>query len=113
MSTRRGHRLDVVPDFLTAHQPEPDLKIWVAQLEAVGHLSEFLGVGIVALFDATVIRAAGNPEGRIDRLGVDISVEKIVEQRFELSAVLIGAWHALHDKANHPRPGGVARSTGH
>ncbi|MBX7432898.1 hypothetical protein JDV09_12385 [Mycobacterium sp. Y57] len=67
--------LDVVPDLLAAHQPEPDLQVGVAQPEPVGDAAKRLGVRVVVLLDAPVIGAAGNAEGVEQVLGVDLTVE--------------------------------------
>ncbi len=57
-------------------------------------LSQLLGVRIVGFLDAPVVRATGRAKGVVDGLGVDVAVEQVIEQGFELPAVLIGAWHA-------------------
>ena len=92
-SRRERCRFDVAPHLLTTHQAESDLQVGIAEREPVGDTPKFFGVWIVVFLDSPVIGTAGDAQRIVDVLGIDLSVEEVVEQRFELSAVLIGAGH--------------------
>ena len=70
-----------IPLLLATHEAEADLQVGVAEVESIRHQAHLLGIRIVRFLDSAVIGAAGGTEGVVDRLGVDVTVEEVVQQR--------------------------------
>ena len=88
--TRIRGGLDVAPHLLLGHQTEPDLQVGVAQTEPICHSAKLFRVRIVDFLDAPVVRAARCPERVVDFLRLDVAVQEVIKQGFQLSAVLVG-----------------------
>ena len=71
-----------------------ELKRPVCWDEVIGHQAEFFRIGVIGLFDPPVVRTARRSERTVDLPRFDVTVEDVVEQRLELSAVLVCSGHS-------------------
>ena len=79
---------------MVSHKPETNDEVGIADTECPGHAPELLSVGVIGLPDPPVVGGTGDTERIVDFLRIDIPVEKVAEQRFQLPTILVRSWHS-------------------